>query len=1043
MAENTSSKVTRSGRTKISLSVKMVTASIGLIACTSIALAYVFLDEFNESLLRTRITERENEIRMHGQHILADIEELQHDLVFLSNVPPISGIIRSRNSSGVDPLDGSTDTIWRSRLSTIFHEILAAKPHYLSVRYVLAEDGGNELVRVERHGSLVVETESQQLIHGDAFDHLLAALSLRQGQTYFTDVHLRRSQDIISNPNTAVMDAATPFFDSSGRAIGAVIVQLDFRSILHKLDEANQWNSELTYFATNDQGDYLLHPNSELTFGFEFDRKHRIYDDYPEVKTFYNTWQRQPVISTRTGSDLEHDLLHAIKVQFDLLDDKRFFVIASSEYYSDLIKDVASVRNQTAFVAFLIILGVIPVIIAISRRLFQPLQEATHVIEEYIAGNSEVEFPEPSSDEVGVLIKAFKTMISVVRSREDSMQDSLQAQTRLTSVMDHSTDLIAMFDRSSMSLTYLNPAGVAVLAADGVIDPSRLVLEGCFSPTERDRIENDILPDVDNNGVWNGDTCLIRHDGSELHVSAVFMLHKAATTDTGFYSIICRDISERKRVEILKDQFVSIVNHELRTPLTSIRGALGLIGSGVLGELDPKIQRMVDIGTNNCDRLVRLINDLLDIQRMGDENARFNYDSVNLSNIVGDSIDGLDGYATGCSVRIDFVDNTTGLPIYGDADRLIQVVTNLISNAIKFSPHDGHVVVRLEEHGKECRLSVIDQGPGIPAAMQSKIFDKFSQVDSSSERAKGGTGLGLFIVKEIVDRHGGRIMVESELDKGSAFHVWLPLLKSVDSKLDDLLVANNSTRILICEDNHDVALIMKTELEGLGYQCDITGTAAEAKAKLAADRYHLITVDVELPDQDGISLVRELRETEATKQLPVIVVSASPDGRDAMKGSALQIADWITKPIDFERLRSAVKMHRPSEQERARLLHVEDDSDITDVVREIMADRATVVTATTLDAARKYLATDKFDLCILDLTLPDGKGLELIGYLNSGEIDRVPVVILTADDTASIQESPVVATLVKSQVSNQQLFTTIHECIESSVTERIAAIKSP
>jgi PAS domain S-box-containing protein len=244
----------------------------------------------------------------------------------------------------------------------------------------------------------------------------------------------------------------------------------------------------------------------------------------------------------------------------------------------------------------------------------------------------------------------------------------------------------------------------------------------------------------------------------------------------GFYTMVM-DISERKRIETLKTDFISTVSHELRTPLTSIRGSLGLLVGGAVGEIPKRAQVMLEIANNNCQRLVRLINDILDIEKIESGNMQFNMVRQPMLPVVEAAIIATQSYAEQFQVQIVLEPTTTAnVHVAIDADRITQVIVNLLSNAVKFSEAGSRVDVMLTYFPEHVRLSVFDQGKGIPEAFRSRIFQKFAQADSSDSREKGGTGLGLNICQAIIERHQGSINFHSELNVGSEFYFDLPLM---------------------------------------------------------------------------------------------------------------------------------------------------------------------------------------------------------------------------------------------------------------------------
>jgi signal transduction histidine kinase len=247
-----------------------------------------------------------------------------------------------------------------------------------------------------------------------------------------------------------------------------------------------------------------------------------------------------------------------------------------------------------------------------------------------------------------------------------------------------------------------------------------------------------------------------------------------------------RYATERKRLERLKDEFVSTVSHELRTPLTSITGSLGLLMGKAAGILSAPATRLLEIAHNNSQRLVRLVNDILDMERLESGHAVFDFKRVDVRSLVEQMVESIRGYAEGHSVKVRIEAAAAVDDIRADTDRLAQVVTNLLSNAIKFSPPDAEVVVAVEKEPEVdvVRITVRDHGPGISVDFKSRVFERFAQGDATNARRKGGTGLGLSIAKQIIDRHGGNIGFADAPGGGTTFHVELPIWDGPTNLLD-------------------------------------------------------------------------------------------------------------------------------------------------------------------------------------------------------------------------------------------------------------------
>ncbi|MEP7190199.1 MAG: ATP-binding protein, partial [Roseiflexaceae bacterium] len=236
---------------------------------------------------------------------------------------------------------------------------------------------------------------------------------------------------------------------------------------------------------------------------------------------------------------------------------------------------------------------------------------------------------------------------------------------------------------------------------------------------------------------------------------------------------IVRNITERKQIERMKNEFVATVSHELRTPLTSIRGALGLIAGGVAGTIPPNVQRMVDIACTNSDRLIRLINDILDIEKIESGMQIFVMQPIALLPLVAQTIEVNRAYAAQFNVSFMLEDFAHDSWVYVDSDRLIQALTNLLANAVKFSPPGDTVRVRVSRAADIIQVAISDHGPGIPESFRDQLFQKFAQADSSTTREKGGTGLGLSITKAIIERLDGQIACAPN-HGGATFVIDLP-----------------------------------------------------------------------------------------------------------------------------------------------------------------------------------------------------------------------------------------------------------------------------
>ncbi|KAB8144619.1 PAS domain S-box protein [Chloroflexia bacterium SDU3-3] len=484
------------------------------------------------------------------------------------------------------------------------------------------------------------------------------------------------------------------------------------------------------------------------------------------------------------------------------------------------------------------------------------------------------------------------------------------------------------------------------------------------------------------------------------------------------FIVIQNDITYRKELEQMKNDFVALVSHELRTPLTSIRGALGLLVGGLAGELPPQAQAMIDIATNNSDRLVRLINDILDIEKIASGRMSFAIQPLPILPLIRQTIDANQPYTQQYGTWVELEgDLDEDALVYIDPDRIIQVFTNLISNAAKFSPRGLPITITLSRHDSTMRVAVADSGPGIPAHFRSSIFQRFAQADSSSTRQKGGSGLGLSISKAIVEQLGGSIGFESVPDVGTVFFVDLRMQPADPAAARQRLPA----RLLVCDPSPTLAQPGAAALPG-SYHIDHVRTIGEARLLQARYLYDAVRLKIDVDTDEGRAWMSELRDSQRTRHMPIIMdapYAAAPDAT-ALAFDPSTLLQAIAQPA------------QQNDAEQPWILHVEDDPDIRQIVDVLFQDVAQVRTATSVSEACGLLLRYRFDLVLLDLSLPDGSGERVLRFIHELQLTPVPVVVFAAGDSDELLDPSyaVAAFLVKSRITNEALRDTIRQVMQ-------------
>ncbi len=367
---------------------------------------------------------------------------------------------------------------------------------------------------------------------------------------------------------------------------------------------------------------------------------------------------------------------------------------------------------------------------------------------------------------------------------------------------------------------------------------------------------------------------------------------------------VFRDVTREREVNRMKSDFVSMVSHELRTPLTSIKGYVDLLLEDGPGQLEPEQIEFLDIVKNNADRLIALINNLLDVSRIEAGKVELERTSVDMTRLI---------QGVAASLRPQFKEKRQRFeveledplpPAHGEADRIIQIVTNLLSNAHKYTPVGGLIRVAAAVDRGWLRIDVHDTGIGLSPEEQSQIFTRFFRARNRLTQDVGGTGLGLAITHTLVQMHGGQIVLSSTPGEGSTFRFTLPIAGEEPPGAPEASEKRSGARILVIDDEPDIAGLIRIYLERADYTVTVTGNAAEGLRLALAEQPDLITLDLALPDMPGETVLKRLKSNPRTAAIPVMLISVTPVNEKARSKEA---ADYIMKPVHEAKLLERVK----------------------------------------------------------------------------------------------------------------------------------------
>lgn len=461
-----------------------------------------------------------------------------------------------------------------------------------------------------------------------------------------------------------------------------------------------------------------------------------------------------------------------------------------------------------------------------------------------------------------------------------------------------------------------------------------------------------------------------------------------------------------KELDLMKSEFLNTVSHELRTPLTSIKAFAEILLDNVGEDVETQTE-FLEIINKESDRLTRLINNLLDLSRIEAGRMKWDSEQLDLHEIAESALNALRGSAEkkGLIVEADLEED---LPTVGDKDKLIQVVTNLLGNAIKFTSEGGKIVVRA--HRKDlltARIEVADSGVGIAPEFHESIFEKFSQVDSSETRDIKGSGLGLPIARSISEHHGGKLFVESEAGVGSTFIVELPLhveeetpAESQEAKKPVQVDLTPGQTVLVVDDEPSIRRFLRHILEAEGFLVIESRSGEDAVAIARRELPALVLLDLVLPDIDGFEVLSRLKDKVETENIPVIILSIIEDEERCFR---LGASDYLPKPINRERLVDRVTSliaigKREDRDGPYRILAVDDDDSVLKALSTILKNHGfeVEIARNGKDGLEKAQANPP-DLVILDLMMPIMTGHEvLLALKQNSNTAEIPVMILTA-----------------------------------------------
>lgn len=795
------------------------------------------------------------EAHLLAQRFSLDYHLIANDLETVAQTPPIQGLIRSLANGGVDPKDGSTENLWRARLATIFQAVLRGRPDYFQFRYVGVGDAGRELVRVDRTRTGYRTITGGELQQKKLEPYFQRALEAPAGKVVFSKVTYNREHGQVDRNQVPTLRGLYPIDDPQGNRFGFLVINVNYEEMLQAA--FREIKPARHTYVVNGGGDFMEHSATDGQAFYRLEIRDTLARAVPPiVEEVHKSHSAEGVFIS------EDSVAYYVRDTGDFAQETASLGVVVEISKEDFFATLTKARNEFLAAGMLVILISTVVAVVAARAIMQPLADLSNVVRHSGADDRLDFLPVDRRDEIGELA-------AVIQSRN---RELLESRARASAIVNNVVD------------------GLILIDDHGRIEQFNPSCERMFGYSAEEAIGQDVAMLMQrSDGAHHASYMKRYRDGRGGHIlgetreleamdrsGKIFPIELAinaveAEGVTKFSGVI-RNISERKEVERMRKEFVSTVSHELRTPLTSIRGSLTLINTLAPQDLPPKMSKLIDMAQKNTERLILLVNDILDFEKLRAKKTTFALDKLNLNEEVEKALELNQGYADDAGIALAYEPCAPDAPVKLDAEKLQQVLSNLISNAVKYSRSQGTVVVRTEIRNGHARIEIADRGQGIPEKFRSRVFEPFSQADGSVTRAKGGTGLGLNITRELVQAMRGRIGFDSLEGYGTTFWIDFPLI-DVEWSEGTLARSSNETGRLLglhLEDDRDFHIVLQSGMDADLDLMHVT-TLAEARDLLARYQFDVIILDRLVQDGEGLDLINSLDDPENTK---IVVVTA-------------------------------------------------------------------------------------------------------------------------------------------------------------------------
>ena len=807
---------------------RLVALLVTFVAIIAIGIGAIYFEGTEQLLVENAISELEGEALLFEADLDAVISQLESDVQLLRNMPPASGIVRSRENGGIDPLDSSTEEQWMNRYEHIFEETIRGRPYYTQLRLIGVADRGKELLRVERSGESVVVIPEELLTPKEDRPYFYPTLGLPEGEVYISQIDLNREglNADIQIPYTLVIRAAMPILDEMGEPVAMVMINANFSRMLE--DVANQVASERVLYVATQTGSYLLNPDNSKLYADDLGHDQRIQQDFPALSEMGRSARNH--ITVVADNQDGGEILGYHTYYYDGPESSNYIYYIFSANYQDFVSGLADVQIKGAFASlgFLIVSGLI--VVLILYLLLNPYRQISTGLARYQAGEKNLLLPTWARTEAGSLARKFESMIEI-KEQDDWIRDNLVDSARALLAFDDFKlfcdgfmQLICPLVEAQIGVIYLknqvlsgvesdDPKAYTPLGSFGLQQSVETLEtfrsgEGLIGQCVRDQ-KIRLLPDVPEEYFRVSTVFTSSKPQSIFLLPVIYETRTVAVIElasvSGFSSksqtfmerlcfdlgVIINNLASSQRIQALLDtanktaselkvsnqldEFAHIASHDLKEPLRGLSNYSRFLLEDYQETLDEEGKEMLGRMGFLSQRMEDLINELLYYSRLS--NQQLAIQETNIPALVEGIREMLQDTLNEQNVTLIVQEDIP--EVVCDQPRVTEVFRNLITNAIKYNHKTEKIIevgyldsVKQTDQLLHNVFFVRDNGMGIKKEYFEDLFKMFRRLNEEDEETKG-SGVGLAFVKKIVERHGGHIWLESSLGDGTTFYFTL------------------------------------------------------------------------------------------------------------------------------------------------------------------------------------------------------------------------------------------------------------------------------